>query len=303
MELRHLRYFIVAAEEENFNRAAERLHLAQPALSRRIHDLEAEMGVLLFERGKQRVRLSTVGRAFFDDIRRVLKDLERACAKSRRMSRGETGVLSLGLNHTVLRHAIASRAVQEFHAKYPDVEVKMDAGKHRYLVDAILDGQVDAAFLYTRPIDDPVFDYVEVVRDAFLLALPKLHPLASRPEIRLADLREEDFLWMKRENAPSRWDQMIAACEAGGLTPRIVQQVTSESSRLHLVAAGMGVTFVTTGFQNYLSESVAIRRVVDFNVTMTLELAWRRDNLSPLLEGFIEIVKQLKALLGPPGAS
>lgn len=301
MELRHLRYFLVAAEEENFNRAAERLRIAQPALSRRIHDLEQELGVPLFERRQKRVRLTSIGRAYYEDVRRIVLDLDRAGARSRRMARGEAGTLSLGVNHTVLRIGIVSSAVQAFYANHPDVELRLDPLKRPHLVDAVLEGHVDAAFLFTRPPDSPLLEHIEISRDEFVLALPKAHPLAARKEVRLADLSGEDFLWLKRENAPTIYDQLVAACAAGSLAPRIVQHITSESTRLHLVSAGMGVTFVTSSFRDYAPDTVMTRTVADFNVPLHLDLAWRRDNRSLLLDHFIDIMKS-RVAAGTPGA-
>jgi DNA-binding transcriptional LysR family regulator len=291
MELRHLRYFVVAAEEENFNRAAERLRVAQPALSRRIHDLEEKLGVALFERRQKRVYLTSIGRAYYEDIRRILQDLDRAGAKSRRMARGEAGTLSLGVNHTVLRVECVAKAVQMFHARHPDVDLQLDPMKLPHLLDTILEGHVDAAFLYTRPPDNPLIDHLRVSEDEFVLAMPARHPLASRDRIHLADLREEPFLWLKRENAPTIYDRLIAACAEASFSPAIVQHITSESTRLHLVAAGMGVAFVTSSFQSYAPEAVATRKVEDLSVKLVLDFAWRRDNRSPLLDRFLEILK------------
>ena len=293
MELRHLRYFAVAAEEENFHRAAERLHVTQSALSRRIHDLEVELGVQLFDRSQKRVRLSSVGRAYYEDTTRILKEIEQANARSRRVAKGEVGVLSLALNDTVVRHTIVSKAFHAFRSDYCDVELKLDPMPWPSLVEALAAGSVDAAFTFTRPADSPLFDYIQIATDEFLLALPSTHPLARKPELRLADLTEEPFLWQPREPMPFVYDRLIAACQAGGLTPRIVQHLMSESARLHLVSVGMGFTFVTSSFRNYSVENVLTRPLADLSVPLTLELAWRRDHRPLILDNFIRILKAL----------
>src|SRR6185369_11515554 len=236
MELRHIRYFVAAAEEENFHRAAERLCVVTPALSRRIHDLEDELGVQLFERQQKRVKLSPMGRVFLEQARRILAEVDRAMAQMRLMGAGEAGSLHIGLNETVVRHALVTSAFREFRTQYPGVELKLGPIPSSKLVEAVLSGHVDAAFIYTRPPEGPV-DYLRIETDDFFLALPSTHPLAARAELRLADLKDEKFLWMERESAPGVYDRMIAACQAGGLTPNIVQQVLSENTRLHLVSA------------------------------------------------------------------
>jgi DNA-binding transcriptional LysR family regulator len=293
MELRHLRYFVAAAEEENFHRAAERLHVTQSALSRRIRDLEVELGVDLFDRSQKRVRLSSVGRAYLEDAVRILKDIEAANSRGRRIARGELGTLSFALNDTVVRHDIVSKAFHSFRLGFPNVELKLDPTPWPSLVAALTGGNVDAAFLYSRPADSPLFDHIAIATDEFLLALPSSHPLADKPEIRLRDLREQNFLWMTREPAPDNHDRLISACQAGGLTPRIVQYLMSESARLHLVSAGMGITFITSSFRNYSVENVVTRKLADFSMALTLELAWRRDNRSLTLSHFVELMKSL----------
>ena len=293
MELRHLRYFAVAAEEENFHRAAERLHVTQSALSRRIHDLEVELGVELFERSQKRVRLSAVGRAYFQDIERVLEEIESAGARSRRVAKGELGVLAIALNDTVVRHGVVSKAFHAFRSRYPEVELKLDPMSTRSLADALADRQVDAAFLYTRPMESPLFDSIPITRDGYVVALPSSHPLARRAELRLADLAPEPFLWMPRDPAPDIHDRLIGACQAGGLTPNIVQHLMSEAARLHLVSAGMGCTFVTSSFRNYSVENVVTRPVVDLSVEIALEFAWRRNDRSPVIAHFIGILQDL----------
>jgi DNA-binding transcriptional LysR family regulator len=174
------------------------------------------------------------------------------------------------------------------------VELMLGPIPNTKLVEAVVGGRVDAAFIYTRPEDDAALDYVQIETDDFFLALPAGHALARHAELRLADLKDQGFLWMARDSAPGVYDRMIAACQAGGLTPRIVQHVLSENTRLHLVAAGMGLTFVTSAFTNYLPEAVVARRVLDFSVPLALELVWQKRAESPALRSFIETVKALK---------
>jgi len=300
MELRHIRYFVAAAEEENFHRAAERLCVVTPALSRRIHDLETELGVQLFERQQKRVRLSAMGRAFLDDARRILHDVDQAVSHMRHMAAGEIGTLHIGLNETVIRHVVVTAAFRDFRARYPGVELKLGPIPASNLVEAVLAGRVDAAFIYTRPPGDASLDHLRIETDDFFLALPAGHILARRTELRLADLKDETFLWMDRDSAPGVYDRMIAACSAGGLTPRIVQHVLSENTRLHLVSAGMGLTFVTSAFTATLPESVVTRRIADFSIPLDLELVWKKDAMPAALGRFIDTVKALKASTAEP---
>lgn len=292
MHMRHLRYFVVAAEEENFNRAAERLSVAQSALSRRMHDLETALGVTLFERSKKRVRLSNAGQALLEDARQILLDLTRAAARCRRIGRAESNVLRMGINDSALRHELLSRVFRDFHLLYPAIDLQIGPTAPISLLDAVTAGSVDGAFIYTRPQGDPTYAALKVDRDRLVLAMPADHPLAEAESIRLHDLRHEEFLWLPRDRAPGIYDSMIDACRAGGLSPRISHSILSETSRLHLVSEGMGVTFVTEAFSTFLPGRVTMRPVDDFSINLVLELVWRRDNRSEILRDFVSTVQE-----------
>lgn len=293
VHLRHLRYFVVAAEEENFNRAAERLNIAQPALSRRIRDLEEAIGVTLFTREHKRVQLTEAGRTLLDDIRQILFDFSRAAARCRRVGRSETNELHIGINNSALRHEQLSRAFRDFSVRHPEVNLKVGSTSPTPLFDAIASGVTDGGFIYTRPYNDPAFSSVEVARDRFVIALAADHPLVAKSSIRLRDLRQEKFLWLPRESAPALHDRMLRACEAGGLVPRIDQRILSETTRLHLVSEGLGVTFVTSAFADFRPDHIVLLPVVDFEMDLVLEFVWRSDNPSRFLRLFSDIVRDI----------
>lgn len=294
MELRHLRYFVVAAEEENFHRAAKRLFVAQTAISRRIQDLEAELGVQLFDRHQKRVTLSRIGRSYFQDINRSLKEIELAGEKARLMAKGEVGMLSVGFHDTAIRCSVVETAFHEFRTKYPGIELKLDPLLPAALVDAILHGAVDAAFIYDDcfPADLRSLDMFEIAVTDYLIALPSEHPLVRHERLKLSDLKDVGFVWSRRDTSPTTHDRLIAACQAGGLTPRIVQNAPNESTRMQLVTMGVGASFVlSSNTTQNTSGRVALRRVEGFDVPVHLYLVWRRENNSPALERFIDSVR------------
>jgi len=289
--LRHLRYFLAAAEAENFSRAAERLHVAQPALSRRIRDLETALGVTLFERDRKRVRLTVAGRAFSEEARQLMLDFSRAVAHARRLEASHSGTFRIGVTNTALRHKAVARALREFHAAHPAVDIQIDPPSHLTLITAVRSGALDGAFIYTRPAGSLAIEHVEVARERFSIAMPADHRLADASRITLADLRGEEFLWLPRESAPEVYDQMLNACLAAGLNPKIGQTLLNEVSRLHLVAERMGISFVTGSFDNFLPEGVVLKAVDDFDLTMTLDFVWQDNNQSPLLAQFVDVVR------------
>lgn len=291
LELRHLRYFLIAAQEENFHRAATLLFVTPSSLSRRIKDLETELGVSLFQRHQRRVYLTSAGRAYLNEISRLFDGLDSANIRVRRVAEGEIGALNLALNDTVMRHEVVTYALNRFNSGYPDVELRLEPLTGPSLSEALVKRSADAAFLYSRPRDDPRFEFIPVATDTVLLALPRSHRLAKKPKLFLRDLREEAFLWIPREGVPLLYDSLLAACSQGGLTPRITQKLMNESARVQLVAAGMGVTFVFSSFTSYAHKKVVLRPVEDLPLTITLELAWLRGNRSVTLDHFIRTIE------------
>jgi len=289
--LRHLRYFLAAAEDENFSVAAARLHVAQPALSRRIRDLEAALGVTLFERERKRVHLTEAGRAFYEDARQLMLDLSRAVVRTRRLEASDAGILSIGVTNTALRHDGVGRALRDFHSAHPAVGIQIDPPGNVPLLAAVRSGALDGAFIHSRPAGIHGVDYVELAHERFSIALPADHRLADSPRITLIDLRGEEFLWLPRESAPQIYDEMLNACLAGGLHPKIGQTLLNEVSRLHLVAEGMGISFVTGAFDDFHPAGVVFKEVDDFDVIMKLEFVWQDDNRSPLLAQFVDVVR------------
>ena len=301
MELRHLRYFVVAAEEENFHRAATRLHIAQPALSRRIRDLEYELKVQLFDRNRKRVRLSAVGRSYLADARQMLEEMQLAARRARSIASGEIGMLTLGLRDTLMHNRLVSRVIRELVSKHRDIALKLDPEADADMGSAILEGAVDAAFLYTRPRDNPLIDYVLLANETFAVALPGNHRLARRRELRMIDLQNDRFLWIRRETAPAAYDRVISAFQASGFTPNIVHHGANEMTRLRLVAVGMGITFVHASVDNRIP-GVVIRPISDLHLPMHLELAWHKNRRSPALERLIDVVLRLNPKAGRQAA-
>jgi DNA-binding transcriptional LysR family regulator len=288
MEIRHLRYFVAAAEEENFHRAAERLHIAQPALSRRIRDLEEDLGFDLFERNLKRVHLSLAGRAYLDNVKRALADLHRAGLDSARIAKGQAGLLALGFPESMVRYAGVPRSFREFRTSFPDVELRLNPMDPARGLDALLRGDIDAAFTFNARLDG--LRHLPIGSETWLLALPAIHPLVHKEKLRLADLEGEPFIWTRRELSPVVYDGLIAACRAVGFVPNIIQSAGSESIKQHLVAAGMGLGFMLSTARAPV-EDVVFRAVEDLNAVVRADFVWRHERSSAQLENFISLVR------------
>jgi len=297
MELRRLRYFVVAAEEENFHRAAARLHVAQPALSKQIALLEGELDCLLFSRVRRRVYLTPAGRLYLEDARRIIRELDKANARVRLAASGQRGILRTGLRESAGRSPVVSRVCSRFRQAYPDVELRLQQMTSPAQCEGLRSGELDAGFIYLSPKHDVGLERIPITKDRFYLALHRAHPLARRRRVCLADLVEEPFIWLARSHNAYYSDALLRDCIAGGLTPRIIQEADSEPMSLNLVAVGMGSSFVVAASDEAPLPGVVLKPVLELDTALTLALVWRSDAPSPLVDNFVEI---LQGLLSDP---
>jgi DNA-binding transcriptional LysR family regulator len=291
VELRHLRYFIAVAECGGFIRAADYLHVAQPALSRQIRDLEAELKVVLFERSGRGVRLTFAGQGFLQDARHLLASLEQAESRARRAQSGELGELSIGMIEAFTWHEVIIRSIRSFRDRSPDVVLTVAPMNSPEQLTAIRDRRLTAGFLCDRPLEDKTFDGVEVLTDGELLAVPDTSRFAAHPPQRLHELADEDCVFFPRTVNPQYYDKVIQACRESGFMPKIVQWGTNDSSNLSLVAAGLGYTFVPCNARWRKPRNVVLVPVEDLNIVSTMEFVWRRDNQQQALKNFVALFK------------
>jgi DNA-binding transcriptional LysR family regulator len=295
MELRHLRYFVGVAEEQHFGRAAERLRVAQPSLSRQIHDLESEMGFLLFDRLPRGVRLSAAGKLFLSDARRILQDVDEAKRRAERIALGKAGTLRIGIATAVSWHGLVVDSFREFRRRQPDAELELHHLLSVHQVEAILSGRLDAGFVANLTPWHKDLAHWEFAQDRMLLAVPKGHHLTKREGIRLRDLRDMPFVWFPRWVNPVIYDRMMRACARGGLSaPRIVQEATDRDTNLGLVQCRIGIAWMTESTRWHCPRGIVLLPVVDMNVRLPFSLIWKKDNSSPLLQKFVAQVQATK---------
>ncbi|HEY1861531.1 MAG TPA: LysR family transcriptional regulator, partial [Gemmataceae bacterium] len=294
MELRHLRYFVAVGEEQHYGRAARRLRVAQPALSRQIQDLEKELGFKLFERLPRGVKLSTAGKVFLEDARRILQEVNEAAARADRVARGHSGTLRIGFAENASWHGVVPDSFRRFREQQPDAELQLQPAASLAQLEAIRSGRLDAGFVNFMPKADPELDQFPVAITRVELAAPKRHPLTKLKRLRLRDLTDAPFVWFPRRDSPAFYDHLMRECYRGGLkSPRIVQEGLNEATILSLVSTGLGVGWVLGTARWRCPETVIILSVVDLDMPLTLALAWRRDNTSALLANFIAEVQRL----------
>jgi DNA-binding transcriptional LysR family regulator len=294
MELRHLRYFVAIGEEQHYGRAARRLRVAQPALSRQIQDLEEELGFTLFDRLPRGVKLSSAGKLFLEDARRILQEVGDAAARAGRVANGRSGTLRIGFTENSCWRGVVPESFRRFRELQPDAELQLQPSASVEQIEAIRSGRLDGGFVNFMPKSDADLDQLLVARQHVELAAPKGYPLTKLKNIRLRDLTDAPFIWFPRWPSPAFYDRMMHECYRGGLkSPRIVQEGSNEATILSLVSSGLGVGWVLGTARWRCPETVVVLPVADLNVPLSLALAWRRDNTSSLLANFVDDVRRL----------
>jgi DNA-binding transcriptional LysR family regulator len=249
MELRHLRYFVATAQAENFTKAAQLLHIAQPPLGQQIKALENEIGTPLFHRQGRGVVLSDAGKAFLVSALEILARVDEAKKGALRAARGEIGVLTLGFTESASFNETVTNLISRYQHLYPEVEMNLLEGSSESLVRRLIRKEIDAAII--RP---PIADSAEIVfqplnREPLIVVLPDSHPLVQQNDLRLHDLRDERFILYSRESGYGLSADIVAACRKLGFSPKIHQQAPQVSSAVNLVSAGMGVAVVPASMQ------------------------------------------------------
>jgi DNA-binding transcriptional LysR family regulator len=295
MELRHLRYFVAVGEEQHFGRAADRLHVAQPSLSRQIQDLEREMGFLLFDRLPRGVRLNAAGNLFLGDARRILQDVDEAKQRAEQIALGKTGTLRIGIAMALSWHGMVAETFREFRRRQPDAQLVLHHLLSLHQVEAVLSGRLDAGFAAAVTPWHKDLARWEFARDRILLAMPKGHPLTKQGKIRLRDLRDMPFIWFQRSANPTFDDLLMQECARGGLSaPRVVQEATDRDTLLNLVQCRIGIAWITESIRWHSPRGIVLLPVVDMKVRLPFNLIWKKDNSLPLLQKFVAQVKATK---------
>ncbi len=264
MIARHFKFFLVAAEEQSFQRAAERLHIAQSALSRRISDLERELGgITLFERFARGVRLTQSGQSMLDDVRRIMTEIEEASRKARRIAHGDVGLIRIGFADVGSLKRLIPRTLLKFEASHPEVEVQLIPMPSEQQRAALRSGVIEVGFMFDQmddlPHDEPEFEMTPLVLHRFLLVIPPGHRLRTADRIMLRDLKNENLIWPSRRHAPRLYNRLIEACQVHDFTPRIKTEVVTVDMAYNLAAAGMGLAMVMAEASDEAPYGLALR--------------------------------------------
>ncbi|KAF0964891.1 LysR family transcriptional regulator [Rhodococcus sp. T7] len=292
MELRQLRYFVTVAEEMNFRRAAERLHIAQPALSQQISKFEKELRTTLFERTTRRVELTDAGRVLLDEGRRVLAEADHALAAVEQVAHGEVGLLRIGfVSSAALR--IVPATMLALQQEWPGVQVELSESTTDRQLSAIADGILDIGLV--REVDRADGIVVRpLTREPLLVAMHSSHPFAARESVRLVELRDERFLTFPRGQVSRLYDHIAALCHHAGFRLEAAQEAVQFPTLLGLVAANTGVTIVPASLRALHLPDLRYVALSDAQAVSTVSVAYRADRQQiPAIRHFLDVATAL----------
>lgn len=291
MELRHLRYFVALAEELHFGRAAERLHIAQPPLSQQIRQLEAELGFQLFYRTKRTVQLTEAGQVFFSEIQGILRQLEQAIQVGRQTSRGEIGQLVIGFVSSAAYNVLPT-ILRAFRTRVPAVSLELHELTTNQQSQWLREGRIDVGFL-RPPVEEDLFNFETIFQEPLMIALPEAHLMANQSNVSLRSLSAEPFILFPRAIAPGLYDHIISLCQQADFSPTVAQEAIQLQTIVSLVAAEMGIAIVPESLQHLQRTGVVYKAIQEPTSKVAIAMIWRRNDMSPTVQRFLEVVRQI----------
>lgn len=291
MEFRHLKFFIAVAQELSFTRAAQKLRIAQPHLSREVRQLEHKVGASLFVRDRRRVSLTPAGQAFLPRALRLLEDTSDAVHAAQRAQKGLSGRIRVGFSSSA-GFGILPVAVRRFREYRPDVELELTEFNSDQQIDLVRTSGLDAGFLYPPLQAYRELSFERLVLDPLVAALPDGHALSNRARVPLRALADEPWIFFPRSVASRLHDEILLACKGASFTPRTVQLALKLSTICSLVASGVGVALVPATLMRLRLPRIQYRPLAGPPPRLPLSLVSRTGETSPALGAFVDIVRR-----------
>ncbi|HEV3088302.1 MAG TPA: LysR substrate-binding domain-containing protein [Candidatus Elarobacter sp.] len=284
MELRDLRSFVAVAQHRNFSRAAEQLHVSQPALSEQIRKLEDELGAPLFDRTSRGATLTAAGEAFLPQARSVLAQADVAAETVRMVSAGLAGTLTLGFIDSAAL-GILPPLIRRFTARYPAVKLRLRELGTRRQLEAVEAGEIDVGIV-RGPVWNPALAGRRIATESLLLALPEEHRLAGEAAVRLADLRDEGFITYPADRGAGLYEETLRLCHEAGFEPKIVQEANEIYTIIGMVAAGLGVAIVPDSV-SAIAPGGVVYRPTEPRAELERWAVWREEAPLAVVQAFV----------------
>jgi DNA-binding transcriptional LysR family regulator len=292
MELRHLRYFVTVAEEENVSRAALRLHLSQPSLSRQMRDLEDELGFPLLERTAKSIRLTDAGRTFLTESREVLCRVEEAVAAARRIATGQSGAIHVGYS-PMPTVKFLPHTIREFQRELPQVKIvlhDLDTGE---MLSGMRSGKLQLAFM-VKPLASMLrgLDFEALAQDEFRVAMSPKHPLAHRRAIAPYDLKNEKFIAYSRDEYPEYHTYLNRIFEPVGFHPNVVEEHAGGVSLVTALEAGIGIAILPENLQLTTGNRIKLVPIFPSPSPIIIGAAYPSNLQNPFVTQLLQCARQ-----------
>jgi DNA-binding transcriptional LysR family regulator len=289
MELTHLKYFIKVAEELHFGRAAEKLHITQPPLSRHIKRLEDELEVKLFNRTSRRVELSVAGRIFLSEARAIIDHANETCMTMKNFGKGQSGYLPIAFSSSAIDTFLPD-AITEFINKFPQVQLSlMELGIVEQF-KAFDEKRIHLGFMRPIGYDTSAYSKRLIFSQKYVLALPTNHRLCANSSIKLNMVNNEPLILFPRSRHPQLRDRFDDCFKIAGLKPNIIQELISKHTTLALVKTGIGLAFVPESSMLYSPAGVEFRKLDENLPNIEIFAIWHPENDSPLIKNFLNLI-------------
>jgi DNA-binding transcriptional LysR family regulator len=294
MELRHLRYFIAVAQHLNFSEASRRLHVAQPAISQTILDLEEELDVKLLLRTRRKVELTTAGNAFLSEAVEIVRRSERAKTIAQRVGGGEVGYLNIGFMPSATAPFLPG-LIAAYKRRFPNVEMLLYEMSPTQQLKALDERRIDIGFTRSVPSQrTKEFNSEKVYDDRLEIALPLAHPIAREQMVELKTLARERFVEFHRHGAPGLFDEVISTCRLAGFSPNVICEPDLMSSVMLFVESGLCISLVPGCVRNLNHPNAVFRPIKPSSARIPLCAVWAKDLHEPVLECFLEVLRSTK---------
>jgi DNA-binding transcriptional LysR family regulator len=288
MELRQLRCFIVLAEELHFGRAADRLRIAQPSLSTQIQALEATMGTRLLSRTQRSVSLTTAGELFLQEARNTIAQADRAISIGRLAGRGEIGTLRIAMAVGTSLSGVPSEIMACYRKRFPEIDLQLTLMSTNDQLEGLQHNTIDIGFLVLPSKTVSNIGNIKLASNNLTIALPEDSPLARFDTLAAADLAGEPFLVLNSKASPGIQESTQLLGRFGGFSPHIVRIENDLLALLSLVSAGVGVVVLADSVCRIHMPKVAYRAVVDFSMSIELDVAYRSNDATRATKAFLD---------------
>ena len=291
MEFRQLQYFLGVANELHFSKAAEKLFIAQPALSRQIQALEDSLGVLLFERNKRNVKLTPAGEYLREEATQVLSQLENISNRTQLIHRGEEGELRIGHPGSAI-YSVIPPLLSQLRSVFPQIKANLSEILEDDLFGFLKNYQIDVGFI-REPFVDIQLSTKVLMEESFALVLPENHWITTDNFTSLSQIKNESFVLPPRHAGSTYYDLLIRMCEREGFSPNVVHESIHGATILRLVEYNLGISIMPISYRLSTAMRVKFIELKDIPERTQLSMAWRKNDKNPILQNFLKVADEM----------